>query len=128
MDLKLGIQGEASAVVTEEKTAAAVGSGDLPVFATPYLAAMMEQAAQMSIAPYLEEGSSSVGTCLNIQHIAATPVGMRVCAKSKLEQIDGRRLLFQVEAYDEAEKIGEGTHERVIIKKEKFLLKAEEKK
>jgi predicted thioesterase len=126
--LEINIQGRAESVVTEQNTAASVGSGDLPVFATPYMLALMEEAAQTSVAPHLEEGQSTVGTRLAVSHDAATPVGMKVWAESVLTEIDGRRLVFEVRAYDECGLIGQGTHERFIIKKQHFLEKAQAKK
>ena len=88
----------------------------------------MEEAAQTSVAPHLEEGQSTVGTRLAVSHDAATPVGMKVWAESVLTEIDGRRLVFEVRAYDECGLIGQGTHERFIIKKQRFLEKAQAKK
>lgn len=125
--LEIGIRGESSEIVTTEKTASAVHSGNLLVYATPAMIALMEKTAYESIAPYLEEGQSSVGTLLHIGHIAATPVGMQVKAKSKLIEIDGRRLVFEVEAFDEKEKIGDGLHERFLILKDRFQEKVNAK-
>ena len=118
MSISVGAVGTASAVVTPENTAAAVGSGALPVFATPYMIALMENAACNAIADGLEEGQSSVGTKLDVSHDAATPVGMH----------DRRRLVFRVTAEDDAGPIGQGTHERFLIMADKFLAKAEAKK
>ena len=115
-------------MVTEANSAAAVGSGLLPVFATPAMVALMEQTSWKSVAPYLNEGEGTVGTSLNISHSAATPLGMKVWCESELTEVDRRRLLFHVTCYDEAGVIGEGTHERFIIGNEKFLAKAEQKK
>ncbi len=126
--LEINIKGRAESVVCEQNTAASVGSGDLPVFSTPYLIALMEEASQSSVAPYLEEGQSTVGTRLCVSHDAATPMGMKVRAESCLTEIDGRKLVFEVRAFDECGLIGQGTHERVIIKKQRFLEKAEAKK
>ncbi len=126
--LEVNIKGRAESVVCEQNTAASVGSGDLPVFSTPYMIALMEEASQSSVAPYLEEGQSTVGTKLCVSHDAATPVGMKVWAESCLTEIDGRKLVFEVRAFDECGPIGQGTHERVIIKKQRFLEKAEAKK
>ena len=110
MSISVGAVGTASTVVTPENTAAAVGSGALPVFATPYMIALMENAACNAIADGLEEGQSSVGTKLDVSHDAATPVGMHVTAKAELVPI------------------GQGTHERFLIMADKFLAKAEAKK
>ncbi len=125
--LNTGIRGEAEEIVTEENTAGNLGSGDLKVYATPAMIALIEKAAYTSVLPGLEEGQGTVGTLVNIQHLAATPVGMKVTARSELTAIDGRTLTFHVEAWDEAGKIGEGTHERVIIWNEKFQAKADAK-
>ena len=126
--LELNIRGRAESLVTEQNTAASVGSGDLPVFSTPYMLALMEEASQSSVAPYLEDGQSTVGTKLSSSHDAATPVGMKVWAESCLTEIDGRRLVFDVCAYDECGVIGQGTHERFIIKRQRFLEKTQAKK
>ena len=126
--LETGIRGRAEAAVNDRNTAASMGSGNLAVFATPYMIALMEEASQRSVAPFLEEGESTVGTRLNVSHDAATPVGMKVWAESLLTEIDGRRLVFEVKAYDERGPIGQGTHERFIIKKQRFLEKVEAKK
>lgn len=125
--MELGIKGTVSALVTKENTAAAVGSGGLLVFGTPYMIALMEKAACECINPYLEEGQSSVGTMLNVQHTSATPVGMEVRAEAILTAVDGRKLSFDVVAYDEKGEIGKGTHERFIINEEKFLAKTYDK-
>ena len=114
-------------IVTEENTAKAVGSGGLEVFATPALIALAEKTAYESVIPYLEEGQGTVGTNINIKHIAATPIGMKVVCETELIEFDidkPRRLLFSVNVYDEVEKIAEGTHERFIINNDKFMGKA----
>ncbi len=125
--LDIGIRGEAEVLVTEENTAGNLGSGDLKVFATPAMIALIEKAAYTSVLPELEEGQGTVGTVVNVQHLAATPIGMKVKATSELTAIEGRTLTFHVEAYDEAGRIGEGTHQRVIIWNEKFQAKADAK-
>ena len=122
--LEAGIKGTGSVEVVRENTAAAVGSGMLEVFATPMMIALMEKTACESAAPYLEEGSGTVGTELNVKHVAATPIGMQVTCETELVEVDGRRLVFHVKASDEAGLIGEGTHERFIINNEKFQSKA----
>ncbi len=127
-NLKIGITGEAKAIVSENNTAIALGSGGVPVLATPAMIALMENAAMSSVSLYLPEGSSSVGTRIESSHVAATPLGMEVTARCELVEIDGKRLVFRVEAYDALGKIGEGTHERFIINVEKFMKKTEEKK
>lgn len=126
--LKTGIQGRAEVVVSDRNTAASMGSGNLAVFATPYMIALMEEASQRSVAPYLEEGQSTVGTGLTVSHDAATPIGMKVWAESLLTEVDGRRLVFEVRAFDECGPIGQGTHERFIINTQRFLAKIEAKK
>lgn len=126
--LKTGIKGVQDLQVTEANTALTVGSGTLQVFATPAMVALMEKTAWESVAPYLEEGEGTVGTQLNISHLSATPLQMRVRCESELTEVDGRRLVFKVAAYDEAGLIGEGTHERFIIKNEKFQAKADGKR
>ena len=115
MSISVGAVGTASTVVTPENTAAAVGSGSLPVFATPYMIALMENAACNAIADALEDGQSSVGTKLDVSH-------------DELIEVDRRRLVFRVTASDDAGPIGQGTHERFLIMAEKFLAKAEAKK
>lgn len=126
--LTTGIKGEASEIVNENNTAFKLGSGELAVYATPAMVALMEQAAYKSVAGELGEGEGTVGISMHISHTAATPVGMRVTAKSELTAIDGRKLVFAVEAYDETGKIGGGTHERFRIKNEPFQAKADAKK
>lgn len=125
--LEKGIKGEQSVKVVYENTAAAVGSGVLEVFATPCMLALMEKTACDSVLPYLEEGWGSVGTEVNIKHVAATPIGMTVRCESELIEVDGRRLVFTVKAYDEVGLIGEGTHERFTVNNEKFQSKTNAK-
>lgn len=127
MTLETGIKGAAECVVTAAETAAAFGSGSLDVLATPKLVALMENAALTAVKPYLDEGSDTVGTRIDVAHIAATPVGMKVRAEAELVEIDRRRLVFSVKAWDERELVGEGTHERFIIGAEKFLAKCNSK-
>ena len=122
--LETGIKGKEELTVTEEITAKVVGSGGLEVFATPMMIALSEKTALTSIMPYLEEGKSTVGTKIDIAHIAATPVGMKVTCETELIEIDRRRLVFSVNVYDEIEKVAEGTHERFIVDNEKFISKA----
>ena len=127
MELTKGIIGKKELTVTMDKTAAAVGSGLLDVFATPQMIALMEATASESVAPYLDAGCSSVGTLVNVSHVAATPVGMTVRCESELTEVEGRKLTFMVKAYDECGLIGEGTHERFIIFSEKFMAKTNAK-
>jgi len=121
--LTTGIKGVKTVTVNETNTAAAMGSGELGVFATPAMLALMEACAAESVKPYLDADSSTVGISANIQHVAATPVGMTVTCESELVAIDGRKLVFKLTARDESGLIGEGTHERFIISKEKFVSK-----
>ena len=123
MSLKPGVTGEATTVVVHENTAARVGAGGVEVFATPMMIALMEQAAWQSVANDLEPGYVTVGTLVNVRHLAATPPGQRVRATAELIEIDGRRLVFKVEAYDEKQKIGEGQHERFIVNLDRFMKK-----
>lgn len=125
--LEAGIKGKDSVKVVYENTATAVGSGVLEVFATPMMIALMEKTACNSVIPYLNEGDGSVGTELNVKHVAATPIGMTVTCESELIEVDGRRLVFKVEAYDEVGLIGKGTHERFLVNNEKFQSKTDQK-
>ena len=125
--MELGIKGKVETVVCDENTAKFVGSGALDVFATPNMISLMEQASQVSVAPYLEDGQGTVGTKISVSHDAATPLGMRVWAESELVEIDRRRLVFEVKAFDECGLIGQGTHERFIIQNDKFLAKVNAK-
>lgn len=125
--LTVGIKGREETIVSETNSAKTMGSGTLDVFATPAMTALMEKTAWKSVAPHLDEGCGTVGTLLNITHDAPTPFGMKVWCESELTEIDGRRLVFHVTAYDEKGKIGEGRHERFIIQNEKFQSKANKK-
>lgn len=122
-----GLTGRAERVVTQENTALAMGSGSLRVFATPSLAALMEEAACAALADALAEGQTSVGTALDLKHIAATPVGLRVWAEAKLVAIDRRALTFTITAYDAAGEIGNADHTRFLVDAEKFQQKADAK-
>ena len=119
-----GAKAAAQMPVTEEKTAKQVGSGSLLVFATPMMAALMEQAACEALAPFLESGETTVGTELNIQHTAATPVGLNVTAEAEVTAVNGREIAFKVTARDDAGEIGSGTHKRFLVFAEKFQNKA----
>lgn len=125
--LKEGLNYEVKKTVTEEMTAAKVGSGDLAVLATPTMCALMEEAAMKAVAAELEEGMTTVGTELSVSHLAATPIGCTVTARAVLKAVDGRRLDFEVEAFDDAEPIGKGTHSRFIVAAERFQSKANRK-
>ncbi len=126
--LTIGTTLTLTTTVTEEKTAAAMGSGTLPVFATPSMIALMEETAYKAVQDTLDEGCGSVGTLLNVKHMAATPLGMQVSCEATLTEIDGRRLVFAVRAFDEAGPVGEGIHERFIVQNEKFLAKTNAKR
>jgi predicted thioesterase len=128
MPIELGLKGTYQQIVTHELTAAAVGSGAQEVFATPAMVAMMENAALQSLVPFLSEGQSSVGTRISVSHMAATPIGMTVRAESEVIEIDRKRIVFSVKAYDGVEMIGEGTHERFIIDADSFMAKCQLKK
>jgi len=123
--IKVGAKGKAENIVNTSNTAKSVASGTLEVFSTPMMIALMENAAINAIE--LPEEQSSVGTSIDIKHIAATPVGMKVWAEAEVVEVEGRKIVFKVEAYDEVEKIGEGRHERYIIDIKKFLTKANSK-
>jgi fluoroacetyl-CoA thioesterase len=121
MKLQRGMTGEAVTMVTHENTAAAIGAGGVEVFGTPMLIALMENASWEAVAGALDEGYVTVGTHVNISHLAATPLGQQVRARAELIEINERRLIFNVVAYDERQKVGEGQHERTIVNLERFL-------
>ena len=127
MSVSVGMKGRAEAIVNDQNTAVSAGSGTLPVFATPWMCALMEKAAWTAVAPALAEGESTVGTKLNISHLSATPVGLKVWAESEVTAVDGKRIELKVAAYDEKGLIGEGTHERFIVTDQRFLDKAARK-
>lgn len=124
MEITIGMKGEASTLVEKEDTAAAVGSGSLLVYATPCMVALMEGAACEAIAEALTEDKTTVGTELSITHLSATPVGLEVRAEAEVTAVDGKVITFQITAYDEAGKIGEGTHKRCIVSTQRFFDKA----
>ena len=139
--LEAGIRGEQSVAVTSENTAKTMGSGTLDVFATPALVALAEKTCWMSVAPpldeadgtevttlALDEGCGTVGTRLELEHSAPTPVGMTVTCESELTAVEGRKLVFKVSLHDEKGPVGGGVHERFIINNAKFAAKAEAKK
>lgn len=125
--MEVGLIGKAETTASSENSAEVMGSGNLPVFATPAMVALMEKAASTSVKPFLQDVESTVGTMMNITHISATPLGMKVNAESTLTEIDGRKLVFEVKAFDEKGLIGKGTHERFIINAEKFIQKTNSK-
>ncbi len=122
-----GIKGTRTVEVTDDNTAETVGSGTLRVFATPAMIALIEATASLSVAPYLEEGTSTVGTHLDVAHSAATPVGMEVTCETELVEVDRRRLVFSVTVRDPVGEVGSGTHERFIVDDARFMSKAESK-
>ncbi|AEF83665.1 thioesterase family protein [Treponema primitia ZAS-2] len=126
--LSAGLRAEKTEQVTDRNTAKSWGSGELPVYATPAMIALMEGAAVAAVQDKLPPGISTVGTELQIKHLAASPLGIEVRAWAELIEVDGRRLRFKVEAADAAGKIGEGVHERFVIENERFLKKTSEKK
>lgn len=121
--LEKGLTNEIKLTVTDDKTAAALGSGLLEVFATPAMIAAMENACAECVQPHLDMGQTTVGTLVNIRHTRASGKGAEITVRSRLEEIDRRRLVFSVSAYDEKGLIGDGQHERFIIDTEKFLAK-----
>lgn len=125
--ISVGIKGTCECTVDEGISAKTMGSGTLDVLATPAMIALMEKTAWTSVQPYLDEGCGTVGTLMNVTHDAPTPFGMKVTCNSELVEVSGRKLVFKVEAFDEAGKIGGGTHERFIIQNEKFQSKANKK-
>ena len=125
--LEKGMKGQEAVRVAADNTAVAYGSGGIEVFATPAMIGLMEGAAMKAVEEALPEGYGTVGTRLDVRHMAATPRGFRVYAEAKLVEIKGKRLVFEVAAFDEVERIGEGVHERYIIEKQSFLKRVEEK-
>lgn len=110
--IETGIKGHHEQIVTPGMSAARVGSGLVDVFATPMLVALVEQTCYESVLPHLDEGQGTVGTLVNVSHLSATPIGRRVWCDSELTEVDRRRLVFHVKAFDDCGLIGEGTHER----------------
>ena len=119
--MEAGIKNEKSLVVTEELTASKVGSGLLPVYATPSMIALMENTCAESVQPYLAEGEGSVGVAIDIKHVSATPVGKTVRCESLLKEVNGKKLVFEVNAYDDKGLIGTGIHKRAVINNEAFM-------
>jgi fluoroacetyl-CoA thioesterase len=125
--LQAGLRGTAEREVTLDQTAEAFGSGLVPVYATPAMVGLMEQAAVHALDGCLGEDQTTVGTRIEVSHLAATPLGDRVRAEATLTAVDGRRLTFTLAAYDSTEKIGEGSHERAVISRSRFLEKVRSK-
>ncbi len=119
--MNTGIKNEIKLNVTVDKTAKVVGSGTLDVFATPSMVALMEQTAAESVETELEQGTTTVGIKINVEHLAATPVGMNVTCHSTLVEVDGRKLVFDIEVFDEAGLIGKAYHERFIVDGKRFM-------
>lgn len=126
-NISIGLEGEAQETVTHENTAKKYGSGGIEVYATPAMVALMENASLKAVDPKLPEGYATVGIGLDIKHLAATPIGMNVKAKAVLKEIDNKKLTFDVQAFDEQELIGQGTHIRYIIQIEKFVDRTQKK-
>ncbi|MBO5746107.1 MAG: thioesterase family protein [Clostridia bacterium] len=127
MEIKVGLIGEVKEKVCDGNTAKEVGSGSLEVFATPAMIALMEKASCVALEGYIDEGTTTVGTKVDIEHVAATPLGMTVTVRSTVTEVDGRRICFAVEAFDEAGLIGKGNHERFVVFSEKFMAKTNSK-
>ena len=126
--METGIKNIIEIKVHNDKTAEAMDSGTLSVFGTPAMIALIEETAWRSVVPYLEEGQATVGTKLDIEHVSPTPVGMAVKCETELMEVDGRRLKFNANVYDETGLIGTGTHERFVVNSAKFQAKATGKK
>lgn len=125
--IQTGLTCKKKITVTPEMTAAAMGSGTLEVLATPSMIALMEGTAQEAVQNLLEDGQGTVGTRIDVRHLAATPVGMEVTCTAEVTEVDRRRIVFTVKAKDEKEVIGEGIHERFVIDNEKFFAKCRQK-
>ena len=126
-DVEVGLKNVVTEEVTQAKTAQAMGSGSLPVYATPAMNCLMEKAATEALESLVPAGWTTVGISLHVAHKAATPVGMKVRAEAEVTAVEGRKVTFTVRAFDDAEEIGVGTHERFAVQKEKFLNKAQAK-
>lgn len=122
--LTTGLTGSQTERVTPDRTAASVGSGLLPVYATPAMIALMERTASELVAPFLREGEATVGTSIEVKHLAATPEGMEVRCQCALTAIDRRRLTFAIEVFDAVGLVGTATHDRFIVDTARFMAKA----
>jgi len=120
LNIAPGQTGTANLTVADEHTAPRVGSGRIPVLATPVMINVIEAAALAAVEHLLPEGHQSLGTLLHVSHVAATPVGMKVTAEAVVTSVEGRNIKFRVSARDEKDLIGEGTHERVVVNVERF--------
>jgi fluoroacetyl-CoA thioesterase len=125
--LQPGLNAEVKITVSESETAAHMGSGLVPVYATPALVALMENAAVRALEEHLPPGKTTVGGQIDLRHLAATPVGMQVRARAELVEMQGRKLTFHIQAWDEAEQIGEANHIRFLIDEETFMTKVRTK-
>lgn len=121
--IEVGLKYESQTVVSSANTAKTLGSGDMEVFATPAMIALMENAAMMAVAPHLDEGASTVGIEMATSHIKASPIGATITASAELISAEGRKLSFKVKAWDEQGVIGEGNHTRFVVDRERFLSK-----
>lgn len=121
--MEIGLKHESTTVVSAANTAATLGSGDMDVYATPAMVALMENAAMLAVKNHLPEGSATVGTQINTSHLKASPLGATITASAELTAVDGRRLTFAVKAWDEKGIIGEGSHTRFVVDRERFLSK-----
>ncbi|MBM4062928.1 MAG: thioesterase [Planctomycetes bacterium] len=127
-NLTPGLQAEAETTVTAADTAERWASGSVPVYSTPALVGLMERTAVLALAGQLPAGQTTVGSRIDVRHLAATPVGMRVRAVAQLVAVDGRKLVFRIEAFDAVEKVGEATHERAVVVQEQFLQRVQQKR
>ncbi len=125
--IRAGLTGEREIQVEAAQTARHLGSGNVSVLATPEMIRLMEGAAVSAVDPLLPEGYSTVGIQVQVNHLAATPPGMRVRVRAELQQVDGRKLTFRVQAFDEVEQVGEGTHQRMIVELARFKQRVEAK-
>ena len=122
--LEVGLVGEARVAVDRSNVASTFGAGNVDVFATPAMIALMENASANAVDHLLPAGSVTVGTAVDVRHLAATPIGLEVRARAEVVQVDGRRLVLRVEAFDPVEKVGEGTHERAVVDLQRLLARA----
>ena len=123
MTVSVGLRAEAAVVVDQHNTALAMGGGNVPAFATSALVALIERAASNALHRHLEEGEDSVGVAVSVRHLAPTPVGKRVRAEAEVTAVEGRRITFMLRAFDAVEKVGEGTHQRIVVNREDFIWK-----
>ncbi len=126
-DLTIGLKAETEITVSEADTAARWGSGLVPVYSTPALVGQMENTAVVALTSHLPAGQTTVGGRIDIRHLAPTPVGMKVRAVAELTEVEGRKLVFRIEAWDEVEKVGEALHERFVIDEAKFMARVQAK-